>query len=180
MAKRPKPSRDRVSSGGSRQRTTEKRAQGRRGRAKPAVSLKKADTPRLLSGGNPQIGKADGDAPVQAYVRAMPGWKREVGADLDALVMRLVPGAQKAVRWNTPFYGVKGQGWFMAFHCITKYVKVSFFNGAYLDPAPPIESKMKHVRYLHIFEHDRKEILSGPLLAAWIRQSSALTGADCF
>ena len=95
--------------------------------------------PRLLSGGNPQIAKADGDAPVQAYIAAMPGWKRDVGRRLDTLVVRTVPGVRKAVRWNTPFYGVEGKGWFLGFHCITKYVKVAFFRGTSLDPMPPGE-----------------------------------------
>src|SRR5215204_1989465 len=111
--------------------------------------------PKLLSGGNPQIAKADGDAPVQAYLAAMPGWKRDVGRRLDALIVRTVPGVRKAVRWNTPFYGVEGRGWFLGFHCITKYVKVAFFNGASLSPMPPVESGQKHVRYFHIHESDR-------------------------
>ena len=110
--------------------------------------------PKLLSGGNPQIAKADGDAPVQAYIAAMPGWKRDVGRRLDALIVRTVPGVRKAVRWNTPFYGVEGQGWFLGFHCITKYVKVAFFRGTSLRPLPPVESRQKDVRYLDIHEDD--------------------------
>lgn len=133
--------------------------------------------PRLLSGGNPQIAKGDGDGPVQAYLDAMPGWKGEVGRQLDGLIVRHVPGVQKAVRWNTPFYGVQGQGWFLAMHCITKYVKVTFFSGTSLKPMPPVSSKVQGVRYLHVFEDqplDEKQFVS------WLRQASALPGSDCF
>ena len=133
--------------------------------------------PKLLSGGNPQIPKADGDAPVRAYIAAMPGWKRDVGRRLDALVERTVPNVRKAVRWNTPFYGVEGRGWFLAYHCITKYVKVTFFRGAALSPVPPVESKMKDVRYFHIHEGDR---IDEGLVAGWIRQASELPGQECF
>ncbi|MGB8708770.1 MAG: DUF1801 domain-containing protein, partial [Methyloceanibacter sp.] len=118
----------------------------------PNSKVRKAAKPALLSGGNPQIAKADGDAPVQAYIAAMPGWKREVGRRLDALIVRTVPGVQKAVRWNSPFYGVEGQVWFLSFHCFTHYVKVAFFCGASLRPLPPGMSKQKHVRYLDIHE----------------------------
>ena len=133
--------------------------------------------PKLLSGGNPQIPKADGDAPVRAYIAAMPGWKRDVGRRLDALVERTVPNVRKAVRWNTPFYGVEGRGWFLAYHCITKYVKVAFFRGASLSPLPPVESKQKDVRYFHIHEGDA---IDEALVAGWIRQASELPGEDCF
>ena len=133
--------------------------------------------PKLLSGGNPQISKADGDAPVQAYIAAMPGWKRDVGRRLDALVERTVPNVRKAVRWNTPFYGVEGRGWFLAYHCITKYIKVTFFRGTALSPVPPVESKMKDVRYFHIHEGD---LLDEELLASWIRQASELPGENLF
>lgn len=133
--------------------------------------------PVLLSGGNPQIAKADGDAPVRAYIEAMPGWKRDVGRRLDALVVRTVSGVRKAVRWNTPFYGIEGRGWFLGFHCITKYVKVAFFRGTSLQPVPPVESKQKEVRYLHIHEGDR---LDEELVGSWIRQASELPGEDCF
>jgi len=132
---------------------------------------------KLLSGGNPQIAKADGDAPVQAFIAAMPGWKRDVGRRLDALIVRTVPGVRKAVRWNTPFYGIEGQGWFLGFHCITKYVKVAFFRGASLRPMPPVESKRKEVRYFHIYEDDR---LDEKVLAGWIRQASELPGEMMF
>jgi len=134
-------------------------------------------TPRLLSGGNPQIAKGDGDAPVEAYLEATPGWKRDVGRRLDALVVKNVPGVQKAVRWNSPFWGVPGQGWFMALHCITKYVKVTFFRGTSLDPLPPVDSKVPNVRYVHLFED---EPLDEKLLRAWIRQAAALPGENCF
>src|SRR5690606_23329722 len=103
--------------------------------------------PVLLSGGNPQIAKGYGDAPVQAYIAAMPGWKRDVGRRLDALIGRTVPGVQKAVKWNSPMYGVEGQGYFLGLHVFTNYVKVTFFRGAALDPVPPGPSKHKEVRY---------------------------------
>src|SRR6478735_6361988 len=116
-----------------------------------------ANTPKkpiLLSGGNPQIPKGDGDGPVQAYIAAMPGWKHDVGSLLDDIVVRTVPDVQKFVRWNSPFYGVEDQGWFLSFHCFTRYVKVTFFAGASLDPVPPVESKDESARYLHIHEGD--------------------------
>ena len=132
-----------------------------------------AAKPVLLAGGNPQIAKADGDAPVQAYIAAMPGWKREVGRRLDALIVRTVPNVRKAVRWNSPFYGIEGQGWFLDFHCFTKYVKVAFFRGTSLRPVPPGESKHKETRYLDIHEDDQ---LDEKLVASWIRQASELPG----
>src|SRR5256712_13425508 len=117
----------------------------------PAVAAK----PTLLAGGNPQIAKADGDAPVQAYIEAMPGWKRDVGRRIDAVIVRTVPGVRKAVKWNSPFYGIEGQGWFLGFHCITKYIKVAFFRGTSLHPVPPGQSKRKDTRYLDIHEDDQ-------------------------
>ena len=131
--------------------------------------------PTLLSGGNPQIAKAEGDAPVQAYIAAMPGWKRDLGRRLDALIERTVPGVQKAVKWNSPFYGVEGQGWFLSFHCFTKYVKVTFFCGSALLPVPPGESKHKDVRYLDIREDDA---LDEAQLASWIGQAASRPGWD--
>ncbi|HZN63377.1 MAG TPA: DUF1801 domain-containing protein [Planctomycetota bacterium] len=138
-------------------------------------SKKAAAKPVLLSGGNPQVAKADGDAPVQTYIAAMPGWKRDVGRRLDALIVRTVPGVRKAVKWNTPFYGIEGRGWFLDFHCFTKYIKVAFFRGTSLRPVPPGESKNKGVRYLDIHEDDP---LDEDLLASWIRQASELSGWD--
>ena len=129
--------------------------------------------PRLLSGGNPQIPKGDGDAPVQAYIAAMPGWKQDVGRRLDDLVTRTVPHLRKAVKWNSPFYGVKGQGWFLSFHCFTRYVKLTFFNGASLDPLPPVESKDENVRYFHIHEGER---IDEKQLTSWIEQAAAMPG----
>ena len=129
--------------------------------------------PRLLAGGNPQIAKGDGDAPVQAYIAAMPEWKREVGRRLDALVTRAVPDVHKAVKWNSPFYGMAGRGWFLSFHCFTKYVKVTFFNGASLRPVPPGESKQADVRYLDIHEDDA---IDEKQFAAWVEQASRLPG----
>lgn len=129
--------------------------------------------PVLLAGGNPQIAKGDGDVPVQAYIAAMPGWKRDVGSLLDAIVTRTVPDVRKAVRWNSPFYGMEGQGWFLSFHCFTKYVKVTFFNGASLRPMPPGESKDANTRYLDIYETDQ---LDEAQLSAWVEQASHLPG----
>ena len=141
--------------------------------AKKSATRRAAVKPALLAGGNPQIAKADGDAPVQAYIAAMPGWRRDVGRRLDALIVRAVPGVRKAVKWNSPFYGVEGQGWFLGIHCFTKYVKVAFFRGASLRPVPPGESKNKDTRYLDIHEDDR---LNEELVASWIRQASELPG----
>ncbi|RYE00583.1 MAG: DUF1801 domain-containing protein [Sphingomonadales bacterium] len=129
--------------------------------------------PVLLSGGNPQIAKGDGDAPVQAYIAAMPGWKREVGRRLDSLIVRTVPDVRKALKWNSPFYGIEGQGWFLSLHCFTRYVKLAFFRGVSLDPAPPVASKDKYTRYRHIHEGDE---FDEELLARWIRQASELPG----
>jgi hypothetical protein len=136
---------------------------------------KKSAKPALLAGGNPQIAKADGDAPVQAYIAAMPGWKRDVGRRLDALIVRTVPAVRKAVKWNSPFYGVEGRGWFLSLHCFTNYVKLAFFRGTSLRPVPPSESKHKEVRYLHIREHDQ---LDEAQLARWVQQASQLPGED--
>ena len=134
-------------------------------------------SPKLLSGGNPQIPKGDGDAPVRAYIAAMPGWKRRVGEDLDGLIGRTVPEVRRAVRWNSPFYGIEGRGWFLSFHCFTKYIKVTFLNGASLSPAPPVESKDERVRYLHLHEGDPVESAQ---LTQWIRQASELPGDELF
>jgi len=129
--------------------------------------------PVLLSGGNPQIAKADGDAPVQAYVAAMPGWKSDVGRRLDSIVVRTAPDVRKAVRWNSPFYGMEGQGWFLNFHCFARYVKVAFFSGTSLEPVPPGESKDDNVRYLNIYEDDQ---FDEKQFAAWVKQASQLPG----
>src|SRR4029077_19322860 len=135
---------------------------------------RRAAKPALLAGGDPQIAKADGNAPVQAYIAAMPGWKRDVGRHLDALIARTVPGVRKAVKWNSPFYGVEDQGgWFLSFHCFTKYVKVTFFRGISLHPLPPGESKHKEVRYLDIREDAELDEVH---LAAWVKQASQLPG----
>jgi hypothetical protein len=126
----------------------------------------------LLSGGNPQIAKATGDAPVQAYIAAMPGWKRDVGKRLDAVITRNVPGVIKAVKWNSPLYGIDGQGWFLAFHVYTRFVKVTFFRGTALRPVPPGASKQKDVRYLDV----REDGLDETQLASWVKQAAALPG----
>jgi hypothetical protein len=137
------------------------------------VAKKAAAKPILLSGGNPQIAKGDGDAPVQAYIAAMPDWKRGLGGRLDALIARTVPGVRKAVKWNSPFYGAADQdGWFLSFHCFTKYVKVTFFRGTSLRPVPSGESKHKEVRYLDIQEGELDEAQ----FVAWVKQASQLPG----
>lgn len=136
-----------------------------------------ATKPKLLSGGNPQIAKGDGGFAVQTYIEAMPGWKRDVGRRLDALIVRTIPHVRKAVRWNTPFYGIEGQGWFLGFHCITKYVKVACLNGSSLQPLPPVESKDPNTRYFHVHEGDQ---LDEELVANWIRQASKLPGESLF
>ena len=128
---------------------------------------------KLLSGGNPQIPKGDGDAPVQAYLAAMPGWKREVGRQLDALITRTVPGVHKAVKWNSPLYGREGDGWFLSFHCFDRYIKIAFFRGASLNPVPPVASRQKAVRYVHIHEDD---VIDEPQLIRWVEQASRLPG----
>jgi hypothetical protein len=128
----------------------------------------------LLSGGNPQIAKGEGEAVVQAYIAAMPGWKQDVGRRLDAVIAQAIPGVRKAVKWNTPFYGApNGDSWFLGFHCVTNYVKVSFFRGASLDPVPPVASKQAEVRYFHIRED---EALDEALFADWVRQAAMLPG----
>jgi hypothetical protein len=127
----------------------------------------------LLSGGNPQIAKADGDAPVQAYIAAMPGWKCDIGKQLDALIEQSAPNVLKAVKWNSPFYGIEGQGWFLSFHVYTRFVKVAFFKGTSLRPLPPGESKQKEVRYLDIHEDDE---LDEAQLAKWVKQAAAMPG----
>ena len=127
----------------------------------------------LLAGGNPQIAKADGDAPVQAYIAAMPGWKSGIGRRLDALIVRTVPEVRKAVKWNSPFYGVEGQGWFVGIHCFTNYVKVAFFRGTSLRPVPPGESKHKEVRYVDIREDDQ---IDEAQMVTWIGQAAVLPG----
>lgn len=154
-----------------------KAARPRKAVARPSARKpSSAVTPTLLAGGNPQIAKADGDTPVQAYIAAMPGWKREVGRRLDDLIVRTVPDVRKAVRWNSPFYGIEGQGWFLGIHCVAKYVKVAFFRGTSLRPLPPVGSKNIGTRYLHIHEDDQ---LDEELVADWIRQASELPGASC-
>jgi len=140
--------------------------------AKTAVK-RAATKPTLLAGGNPQIAKAEGDAPVRAYIAAMPDWKRRVARRLDALIVRTVPGVRKAVKWNSPLYGVEGQGWFLGMHAFTKYVKVAFFRGALLRPLPPGASRSKDTRYLDIHEDDEFDEAQ---LAAWVKQASQLPG----
>jgi hypothetical protein len=157
-----------------------KKAAAKRGDAEAVKTRKAAPKPQspegggpvLLSGGNPQIAKGYGDAPVQAYIAAMPGWKSDLGRRLDALIERTVPGVSKAVKWNSPFYGVEGQGWFLSFHCFTKYVKMTFFRGTSLRPVPPGESKHKEVRYLDIREDEFDEAQ----FTDWVKQASQLPG----
>ncbi len=132
----------------------------------------KTGGPKLLAGGNPQIPKGDGDAPVQAYIEAMPGWKRGVGRALDGLIERTVPELTKGVRWNSPFYGVTGQGWFLSYHCFERYVKVTFFRGSSLRPVPKGESKHPEVRYLDVYDGELDEAQ----FTKWVKQASRLPG----
>ena len=129
--------------------------------------------PVLLSGGNPQIPKGEGNAPVKAYLAALPGWKRKVGRRLDALIVRAVPGVRKAVKYNSPLYGAGEEGWFLSFHCMTKYIKVAFFHGTSLRPPPPGESKQAECRYLHVYED---EPFDEALFTDWVKQASRLPG----
>ena len=129
--------------------------------------------PKLLAGGNPQIPKGYGDEPVQAYIAAMPGWKHDVGRRLDEIIVRAAPGVQKAVKWNSPFYGMEKDSWFLSFHCFTKYIKVTFFRGTALDPVPPVASKHDDVRYFHVHEDDD---LDATPFADWVKQASRLPG----
>ena len=143
---------------------------------KPTKAIKKAAQkvaakPALLVGGNPQIAKADGDAPVQAYIAAMPGWKRDTGRRLDALIVRSVPNVRKAVRWNSPFYGIEGQGWFLGLHTFTNSVKVTFFQGTSLRPVPP-GGRAKDARWIDLHEHDFDE----RQMATWVKQAAAIPG----
>ncbi|MFO0556896.1 MAG: DUF1801 domain-containing protein [Polyangiales bacterium] len=136
-------------------------------------SPKKKPDPKLLSGGNPQIAKGDGDAPVQQYIAAMPGWKREVGQWFDALVVARVPAVRKAVKWNSPLYGLDGKGWFASVHVFTRFVRVTFFKGARLEPAPSGASKVADVRYFDVYEDDPRDEAQ---IASWIDQASKLDG----
>lgn len=142
-------------------------------RKTPAKSTETTSAPKLLSGGNPQIPKGYGDAPVQAYIAAMPGWKSAVWRKLDKLIERTVPNVRKAVKWNSPLYGMEDDHWFLGIHCFDKYIKVSFFKGAALDPVPPVASKQKEVRYFHIHENDAVDEAQ---FAAWVKQASQLPG----
>ena len=129
---------------------------------------------KLLSGGNPQIAKADGDAPVQEYIASMPGWKSNLGKRLDALIVRNVPNVRKAVKWNSPFYGIDGKGWFLSFHVFTRYVKVTFFSGTSLRPTPPGGTpKSKDSRWIDIYEEDE---LDEAQMAKWVKQATKLPG----
>lgn len=149
------------------QTSPKKSANAEKKAAKPAPAK-----PVLLSGGNPQIAKGYGNGPVQAYIAAMPGWKSDVGRRLDAMIERIVPGVCKAVKWNSPFYGVQENVWFLSFHCFTKYVKVTFFRGTSLNPVPPGVSKHPDVRYLDIYEGQFDEAQ----FADWVKQASQLPG----
>jgi hypothetical protein len=158
-----------------RSRTPESKSPKATAKAKP-IKVRGGETVVLLSGGNPQIAKADGDAPVQAYIAAMPGWKRQLGIRLDSLIVRNVPGVRKAVKWNSPFYGIEGQGWFLSFHVFTHYVKVTFFRGTSLRPVPPGGTpKSKDARWIDIHEDD---LLDDAQMATWVKQAAALPGWD--
>ncbi|MEZ5973542.1 MAG: DUF1801 domain-containing protein [Planctomycetota bacterium] len=145
-----------------------KKSSSKRGPA----SASKAE-PRLLAGGNPQIAKGEGPDAVRAYIDAMPGWKHATGEQIHSAIVRELPGIQMAVKWNTPFYGLPGQGWLVAFHCLTRYIKVTFFAGDQLDPAPPIEAKQPGVRYWHVTE---AQDLDAKQLSRWLHQCRELTG----
>ncbi|MFC5586650.1 DUF1801 domain-containing protein [Nitratireductor kimnyeongensis] len=136
-------------------------------------ATRREETPRLLSGGNPQIPKGDGDGPVQAYIAAMPGWKSEAGRMLDSLIVHELPEVRKAVKWNSPLYGIEGQGWFLGLHCFTRYIKIAFFQGASLKPLPPVASKDANTRYFHLHED---ETLDEAQFTSWVRHASALPG----
>ena len=142
-------------------------------KAAPKPLPRNADGTVLLSGGNPQIAKADGDAPVQAYIAAMPGWKSDAGRRLDDLIVRTLPDVRKAVRWNSPFYGMEGQGWFLSYHCFDKYIKVCFLYGKQLEPMPPVDSRDKDARYLHVYEDGE---IDEEQVASWLRQAAAIGG----
>lgn len=143
--------------------------------SKKVVLKKKTATikTKLLAGGNPQVAKADGDAPVQAYIASVPGWKQDVCRRLDRCITRAVPKVKKAVKWNSPFYGVEEQGWFLNFHCFTKYVKVCFFKGGALKPPPPISGKHKEVRYLHVEEDG---LFNEKQFSSWVKKASQIQG----
>ena len=143
------------------------------GKPRKAPPKSRPGEPVLLSGGNPQIAKGYGDAPVQAYIAAVPGWRQETCRRLDALIVQAVPDVQKAVKWNSPFYGTDEKTWFLSFHCFSKYVKVAFFRGAALDPVPPGQSKQENVRYLDIHETDAFDEAQ---IASWVVQASRLPG----
>lgn len=162
-----------------------RRAAKSRGRPRPSPRRKPAPRgsaakPKLLAGGNPQIAKGDGEAPVRAYIEAMPGWKRDAGGWLDALIGRAVPNVRRAVRWNQPFYGTADRGWFLGVHCLTRYIKIAFFNGTSLRPMPPVESKNKGTRYFHIHEDEWARGLDEAQVTDWIKQASALPGWASF
>ena len=137
------------------------------------MSAKGGEILSVLSGGNPRIAKGEGDAPVQAYIAAMPGWKRDLGQRLDSIITQAVPDVRKAVKWNSPFYGVASHGWFLSFHVFTRYVKVAFFRGTSLQPLPPSASKTEGTRYIDIHEGDA---LDEAQLSNWVKQAAALPG----
>ena len=154
-------------------RVSRKPVKGAKGVAKKIVAKRFAAKPKVLSGGNPQIAVADGDAPVQAYIAAMPGWKSDLGKRLDALIVRSVPNVRKAVKWNSPFYGIEGLGWFLGLHTFTRYVKLAFFRGASLRSLPPGPSKDKDTRYLDIHQED--EFVEAQI-ARWVKQAAKVPG----
>ncbi|TGP54112.1 DUF1801 domain-containing protein [bacterium M00.F.Ca.ET.159.01.1.1] len=142
-------------------------------RSRPTAARSPDTKPALLSGGNPQIAKGHGDAAVQAYIAAMPGWKSEVGRRLDQLIVEAVPNVRKAVKWNSPFYGMESEGWFLGIHCFARYIKVAFFRGLSLEPVPPVESKSKDTRYFHVHEDGR---FDEEQFMSWVKQASQLPG----
>jgi hypothetical protein len=177
MASKTKRSPAKRPTGAKTKRSTAKRATAatstRPAKTKSKAPKRAVKKTKLLAGDNPQIRKGEGDAPVKAYIAAIPGWKQDVARKLDSLIKGVVPKANKAIKWNSPFYGIEGKGWFLSFHCFSKYVKVAFFRGAALRPVPPGESKHKDVRYLDIHEDDE---LDAAQLKKWVRQAAALPG----
>ena len=141
--------------------------------AKTSAAKAPPKKPKLLTGGNPQIAKGYGDGPIEAYMTALPGWKEDVGRRLDKLIVEAIPKVSKAVKWNSPFYGNDGDGWFVSYHAMTRYIKIAFFRGTSLKPMPPVESKQANVRYLHINEDGA---LDDAQFTKWIKQASKLPG----
>ena len=170
--KKPRPSKKTRSKAAAKKTAAKKSTVKRPATMRAGAAKKVAAKPKLLSGDNPQIPKGLGDAPVQAYLAAIPGWKQDAARRLDAIITRAVPDVRKGVKWNSPMYGVAEGEWFLSFHCFKKYIKVAFLRGAALRPTPPVESSHEHVRYLHVFEDEFDEAQ----FTKWVKQASKLPG----